>query len=186
MRKCIGARIANADNPPIIMKMRNFSPSDLKAMLAIQAESPEASQWTAPDYERLANEKGGLVLVAQIAPYLAIETVNSKVIDDASEPPGTLPSVVGFAAAFSVEGEAELRNLAVTPVWRRHGVAAALLRELHERLRLSRISAVFLEVRVSNLPARQLYEIAGYLQANVRKSYYSNPAEDAIVLRLAL
>jgi [ribosomal protein S18]-alanine N-acetyltransferase len=46
--------------------------------------------------------------------------------------------------------------------------------------------AVLLEVRESNLAARRLYEKTGFVQAGVRKSYYVNPLEDAILYRYDL
>jgi ribosomal-protein-alanine N-acetyltransferase len=77
--------------------------------------------------------------------------------------------------------ELEILQLFTAPGYRRRGIARTLLRELLDR---HAGTAVFLEVRSSNASARQLYESAGFTTAGIRKSYYSNPYEDAIVLSL--
>jgi ribosomal-protein-alanine N-acetyltransferase len=44
---------------------------------------------------------------------------------------------------------------------------------------------VFLEVRVSNIAARKLYEKIGFVQVGQRKAYYQHPAEDALILKIS-
>jgi ribosomal-protein-alanine N-acetyltransferase len=90
---------------------------------------------------------------------------------------------VGFCACWRVVDELHINNLAVLPEHRRHGVASALL--LHvmaEGVRLGAKSAT-LEVRRSNEPARRLYERFGFSVVGIRRDYYTNPVEDALVLR---
>jgi len=88
--------------------------------------------------------------------------------------------VAGFVAYRGVgEGEHEILNLAVDPAARRRGVATALAKEL---LALAR-GDTFLEVRASNVAARNLYEKLGFHQAGVRQAYYHSPPEDGIVMR---
>lgn len=77
--------------------------------------------------------------------------------------------------------EIEVLQLFTLPSFRRLGIARALLRDLLDR---SAGASVFLEVRASNAPARQLYESEGFIPIGVRESYYSDPYEDAIVLSL--
>jgi ribosomal-protein-alanine N-acetyltransferase len=48
------------------------------------------------------------------------------------------------------------------------------------------VKQIFLEVRQSNLPARQLYEKCGFQSVGVRKNFYRFPQEDALVLRLSI
>ena len=74
-------------------------------------------------------------------------------------------------------------NLAVAPEWRRQGVAQALLTDLLAALRARGIRSLTLEVRASNRPARSLYEKNGFFQAGLRKNYYFQPVEDALILR---
>jgi len=92
--------------------------------------------------------------------------------------------VNGRIAAFLVSretapGEIEILNLAVDPACRRRGLATALMASVRRR----RPGEFFLEVRESNLAARDLYRKLGFEQAGVRPGYYDNPAEAAIVMR---
>jgi ribosomal-protein-alanine N-acetyltransferase len=90
--------------------------------------------------------------------------------------------VVGFCSFWRVVDELHINNLAVLPEARRAGVATALLRQvLQEGARLG-ASRATLEVRRSNEPARLLYERLGFVVAGIRRSYYTKPVEDAIVL----
>jgi ribosomal-protein-alanine N-acetyltransferase len=91
-------------------------------------------------------------------------------------------SVIGFCSFWRVLDELHINNLAVEPAWRRLGVARALLeRVLAEGVRLSARRAM-LEVRRSNVAAQELYERFGFSIAGVRRGYYTNPEEDALVL----
>jgi ribosomal-protein-alanine N-acetyltransferase len=90
--------------------------------------------------------------------------------------------VMGFCSFWLVLDELHINNLAVLPECRRQGAASALLeRVLQEGQRLGARRAT-LEVRRSNDPARQLYERFGFSTAGVRRGYYTNPIEDALVL----
>ena len=90
--------------------------------------------------------------------------------------------VVGFCSCWRVLDELHINNLAVRPEVRRLGVATALLeRVLEEGARLG-ATRVTLEVRRSNEAARLLYERFGFSIAGVRRSYYTKPIEDALVL----
>jgi ribosomal-protein-alanine N-acetyltransferase len=90
--------------------------------------------------------------------------------------------IVGFCAFWRVLDELHINNLAVLPEARRTGVASALLRRvLAEGAKLGARRAT-LEVRRSNDIARRLYERFGFSVAGVRRGYYSQPTEDALVL----
>ena len=80
----------------------------------------------------------------------------------------------------------ELANVAVGPVWRGRGVAAALLDELLAAAAARAVTAVYLEVRESNAPARALYAARGFEAVGRRRGYYRRPVEDALVLRRQL
>ena len=89
---------------------------------------------------------------------------------------------VGFCSFWRVLDELHINNLAVAPVFRRAGVATALLaRVLSDGARLG-ASRATLEVRRSNDPARLLYERFGFSVTGVRRAYYTKPVEDAIIL----
>jgi [ribosomal protein S18]-alanine N-acetyltransferase len=87
----------------------------------------------------------------------------------------------GYLVARTLsEGESEILDLAVAPEFRRRGVARALLQELLARSNHS----IFLEVRVSNLAARNLYKVLGFQEIGFRTEYYHLPPESAIVMKL--
>jgi len=92
--------------------------------------------------------------------------------------------VVGFAAFYRVNEEAELRNLAVDPAHQRRGVARSLLQEGIRRLKESGVRRIFLEVRASNHPAITLYASLGFRLHATRKEYYQHPVEDASLMAL--
>jgi ribosomal-protein-alanine acetyltransferase len=89
-------------------------------------------------------------------------------------------STAGFAVARSTApGELEILNVAVDPPFRRRGVARKLIQEVFAGHR----GNVFLEVRQSNLAARKLYHSLGFETIAIRKGYYSDSGEPAIVMK---
>jgi ribosomal-protein-alanine N-acetyltransferase len=90
--------------------------------------------------------------------------------------------VAGFCSMWLVFDELHINNVAVRPAHRRRGAGTALLRHvLAEAARLGALRAT-LEVRASNQAARRLYERLGFREAGVRRNYYANPPEDALIL----
>lgn len=92
-------------------------------------------------------------------------------------------TVLGYIGSQSVPPEADMMNLAVAPEARRQGIAEALVHALEAALREKGTESLTLEVRVSNLPARTLYEKLGFEPVGLRKNYYFHPKEDACILR---
>ena len=92
-------------------------------------------------------------------------------------------TVVGYVGSQSVLGETDMMNIAVSPNYRRQGIAEKLVVELIEKLREKGNHSLMLEVRSSNDPAKNLYEKLGFEQVGRRKNYYRNPKEDALILR---
>lgn len=90
--------------------------------------------------------------------------------------------LVGYLCAVLVADEAHVGNLAVAPAERRRGVAQALLDDLVEAARSRRARRVTLEVRETNENARKFYYKNGFIDVAIRKNYYRNPVEDAIVM----
>ena len=91
--------------------------------------------------------------------------------------------VTGYVGSQSVMGEPDMMNVAVHPDFRRKGVAELLVRELVAALGKNDNHCLTLEVRASNVPAIALYEKLGFAQIGLRKNYYRNPKEDALILR---
>lgn len=90
--------------------------------------------------------------------------------------------VIALLSAYSATGEADITSVAVAPACRRHGLAQKLIKELEKRLP-DDTESIFLEVRESNAPAIALYEKCGFERLSIRKNFYSDPPENAIVMQ---
>ena len=91
-------------------------------------------------------------------------------------------SLCGYAFYRACPPECELLHVVVAPQWRRHNVASSLLRQGFTALSHLGCTDCYLEVRLSNLAARSLYERMGFFQTGTRKQYYHQPDEDALLL----
>lgn len=91
--------------------------------------------------------------------------------------------VVGYVGSQTVMGESDMMNIAVHPDHRRQGIAQKLLDELSSQLKAMDSVCLLLEVRASNDSAIKLYEKNGFSQVGLRKNYYRNPKEDALILK---
>ena len=100
------------------------------------------------------------------------------------EPPaGTVGDAqVGHAGMMLVAGEAHITTVAVDPAWQGRGVASRLLLALHRAAVGRGVTAMTLEVRVGNQRAVDLYRRFGYAPAGIRRNYYSEEGEDALVM----
>ncbi len=95
-------------------------------------------------------------------------------------------AVIGYAVVWFAGPEAELGDLAVHPDARGRGVGGALVESVIREALARGAREVFLEVRASNAAARRLYERAGFAVAGCRPGYYSDPVEDALIMRREL
>ena len=91
-------------------------------------------------------------------------------------------AVCGYVGSQTVLDETDMMNIAVRPDCRRQGIAAALIEELVSRLKERGSHILRLEVRESNTPAIALYNSMGFTQLGIRKNYYRNPKENALIL----
>jgi ribosomal-protein-alanine N-acetyltransferase len=90
--------------------------------------------------------------------------------------------VAGFAGLWVMVDEAHITTFAVDPRWRRRGVGERLLLALFDVAVARRAREATLEVRLSNLPARKLYEKYGFRPVGIRPRYYSDNGEDALIM----
>jgi ribosomal-protein-alanine N-acetyltransferase len=95
-------------------------------------------------------------------------------------------AVVGFMVYWVVDDEFHLLNLATHPQHRRQGVARAMVERMLAAAKKQRPWQIVLEVRRSNAEARQLYDGFGFRQIGVRRRYYPDNGEDAVVMALVL
>ena len=91
--------------------------------------------------------------------------------------------VAGYVGSQSVMGESDMMNVAVHPDFRRQGIGERLILELIDQLANRGNHSLTLEVRASNVSAIALYRKLGFEQVGLRKNYYRNPKEDALILR---
>jgi ribosomal-protein-alanine N-acetyltransferase len=99
---------------------------------------------------------------------------------------GTEHRIVGYVMFWLIDHEAQINNIAVHPDFRGRGIGERLTRFALDMIRGLGGVTVVLEVRVSNAPARALYEKLGFAAAGRRKGYYHRPPEDALVMVLNL
>ena len=95
----------------------------------------------------------------------------------------------GFILARTVADEAEILTLAMSPPFRRRGVARALVEAAAAEAARKGAKALFLEVATDNPGAIALYQNSGFERAGLRRAYYARPnaaPADALVLRRAL
>jgi len=91
-------------------------------------------------------------------------------------------SIVGYAGTWLVINEAHVTNVAVHAGRRREGIGRLLMEALMQMARDAGMESMTLEVRVSNEAAKTLYQQLGFVSAGVRKNYYSETKEDALIL----
>ncbi len=91
--------------------------------------------------------------------------------------------VLGYLIAYSVLDEAEILRVAVKEEFKKKKIGSVLLSFAEKSLGDRGISELVLECRVSNSPAIILYERAGFKDLGVRKHFYENPTEDAIIMK---
>ncbi|MBA4420017.1 MAG: ribosomal-protein-alanine N-acetyltransferase [Anaerolinea sp.] len=103
-------------------------------------------------------------------------------VADLAGPDGV--ELIGFIVVWQVLDEAHIGTIAVGEAYRRHGVARALIREGLGQAYARGARKVFLEVRAGNLPAQALYRSLGFVDLDVRKGYYADNHEDAVVMIL--
>lgn len=90
--------------------------------------------------------------------------------------------VIGYAGCWISFEEGQITNVAVLPEYRGKGVGTKLMGEIIRLLLARGLTALTLEVRPSNTPARALYARYGFREAGVRKGYYQDNGEDALIL----
>ena len=90
--------------------------------------------------------------------------------------------VIGFAGIWLMVDEAHVTTFAVDPAWRRRGVGERLLLALLDVSVARRAREATLEVRLSNMAARRLYEKYGFRPVGIRPRYYSDNGEDALIM----
>lgn len=90
--------------------------------------------------------------------------------------------VVGYAGMWLIINEAHVTNIAVHPDYRRRHFGERLLQELIDRAKRDNCDRMTLEVRTGNLGARAMYRRFGFVEQGIRRRYYTDTGEDAIIM----
>lgn len=91
--------------------------------------------------------------------------------------------VCGFYCVMIIGEEAELLNIAVSAEYRKLGLGNALITDAIKLCSTKGVTDMFLEVRESNIPARSLYEKHKFEPIGIRKNYYTDPRENAVLMQ---
>ena len=142
----------------LCLRIRPMSLVDLPAVLEIEKEC-----FPAPWSERIFRD----VLDLDYYHFL------TAILD------GEVAGYCGYIRSFET---ADIANIAVRGSLRRSGIGEKLLRKLMDDGYRAGVERFSLEVRASNTPAIALYEKLGYRQEGLRRGYYENPREDALIL----
>ena len=90
--------------------------------------------------------------------------------------------LLGYCIFRIIAGEGELLRIAVHPEYRGRGLSKKLMDRLVENSRKKEVMSLSLEVRESNNKARNLYRSYGFKEETIRKNYYRDPQENAVIM----
>lgn len=90
--------------------------------------------------------------------------------------------IIGFAGVWIIVDEGHITNIAVHPDFRGQGIGSKLVYSLVEKSKTFGCNALTLEVRSSNIVAQNLYEKFGFISEGIRKNYYEDNKEDALIM----
>ena len=139
---------------------RILTAADLEGVLEIEAESfnnPTTRAWYERELER-----------PEVCFIYVLRTPDVR--------------VAAFCAFWRVADQAHINNLAVRPELRGRGLGSQMLAAIVAEAQRLGAGSLTLEVRRSNIAAQRLYQKADFHEAGVRKNYYTQPVEDALVL----
>lgn len=139
-----------------VISMKN---SHIDEVLAIE-EDCFSIPWTRKDFEREINEN-----------KLAIYVVALKD-----------KKIAGYAGMWHVVNEGHITNVAVCKNFRGQGIGTAIIKRLFEIAQEKEMIGITLEVKISNLTAQKLYTKYGFRPEGIRKKYYEDTGEDAVIM----
>ncbi len=91
-------------------------------------------------------------------------------------------AIIGFCGLYLVADEGQIMEVCVSPVYRRRGIAKALLHTMMQDAISAGADWFSLEVRSQNVSAIALYTALGFVSVGLRRRYYRNPCDDAILM----
>ena len=150
--------------------MRVGVAADLVGVVGLERVTEHAPHWASEDYAAILNAAGEVrrrLLVAEVGDELA-------------------GFAVGRVVRIGEEQVAELESVAVKVEARRAGIGRRLCEAVIDWCRMEGAAAIELEVRAGSGGAIGLYEGLGFVRVGVRRGYYRDPADDALLMRLDL
>jgi [ribosomal protein S18]-alanine N-acetyltransferase len=147
-------------------RIRPLEERDVDRLVEIAAGLDSAPRWPRQTYTSLLDNAGNRIT-------LVAEEAGSG-------------SIAGFVVARLILPEAELESIAVAGEFQRRSVARWLFLALAEALCRDGVAEIMLEVRAGNGAAQALYRGLGFAEEGRRPSYYADPVEDAVLMRLRL
>ena len=153
-------------------RVRPATREELSAILSVEQMTPGAPHWSESIWRQMLDSSGSAAEVQRHVLVAEHETAAHMVI-------------IGFGVItllfLGSDSEAEVESLAISKEWQRQGLGQLLLADLVHWAAERGATVVRLEVRASNAAAIHLYTRAGFRQMAVRRGYYTDPAEDALV-----
>ena len=131
----------------------------IDGVLAVE-EATFSIPWTRKDFEREMTENNLAIYYVAVA--------DGK--------------IVGYAGMWHVITEGHITNVAVLEDYRKQGIGDALMEQLEQVALEKEMSGITLEVRISNAPAQLLFHKHGYRAEGLRKNYYPDTHEDAVIM----
>jgi ribosomal-protein-alanine N-acetyltransferase len=167
-------------------QLRQMTEADISQVADIEAESFPTT-WPRTAYRReLANRLARYLVVvdSEHEPVSPPERRRSffDVIRRSNDPAPTSDYIVGYVGVWLMVDEAHIVAIAVREALRRKGLGELLLAEAIEQALANHQESVSLEVRRSNVAAQALYDKYRFLKVGVRRRYYSDNGEDAIIM----
>ena len=144
------------------MKIREMLEADLLSVCIIEQEI-FSEPWSKEDFYNSIKDNNHLYLIAEIE-----------------------GNVVGYCGYWGIAGEGNIYNIAVNKEYRRQQIGYLLLKELINKGIEKGVNTFTLEVRRSNEAAILLYQRLGFQSVGIRKSFYSKPKEDAVIMWLEM
>lgn len=141
-------------------KIKPMQKSDLDDVISIEAKAYGEHHWSKDSFmSELLND---------LAKYFSVFNTDGQLI--------------GYCGCWQILEEAHITNIAVSPDYRRKHIGEALLTTIIDECYRNMAKYITLEVRVGNKPAIALYEKYGFKSLGVRKGYYQDNNEDALIM----
>ena len=152
--------------PPTVYKIHTLTDKHLKEVLKLNLRCFKAGEnYTKYTFSYLLNEP---------------KTLSYRIVTPSEQ-------IVAFVFVMTnTDGTGHITTIGVAPEHRRRGLANKLLQHTEEALRKRNISTVMLEVRVSNLPAQNLYRDFGYARVQRLIGYYNNGEDGYLMVKSLL